>query len=725
MRELPHIYRQKKLTNISQRRYKRKYNPEYLEKKASQGASIKLGFGDFDRDGDLDGLYPKQRAGVAEKPGLHVDPPRGPFSTTRLAFAEPFFGPTLMEAATVAPQAGPVSLGSSIVIPVAGPIELEPGVVAPVAGPQSVTSVTVIPEAGPSDISSITVVPEVGPSSINSTTIIPEVGPSNINSTTLTPQVGPSSVNSVVAVPQSGPSNVNTAAVVPEAGPSSLNSSVVAPQLGPSSVETADLAPDVGPINLSSTVVVPASGPSQLNGIATPAAGPLNLTSGVAVPTTGITGLTSDTVKPGLGVSDLGAEIQSFFASESSISVSTAYNISLSTDGNTIAFVHDAKGYVYERSDSSSAWSQKGAVLENRGKGWSTSTVGTTDKLHMSGDGSVVAIAAPWFDGGATYYQEIKNNGCVEIFRWNASKSRWDQDTIQDENDNNAVEDIFIMGDDEYQHMGTGIWLSRDGTYIAAGAQPQNANAQNPGYFKVFKYNGSKWVHRNSVHGTSDNLLETESISITEDGSRVLHTGNNFQTNSVWEWDESNSEYTHVENILNAFGYEAGSSLRTYEDSNEISIDGNIVASCVNSLSEDYGQRTVIEKWNEGLGQYRPHGDFDFGAGLGMSDDGSLMIVMNPTYGSSNVNSDGSLKGLDGSGYSQNDAGGQAVIYRDKGFGVDPWEVVTEITGVRRTGSEPTKNDVGKSIAISGDGTTVAVARDRAGRIDVFQMPEE
>jgi hypothetical protein len=79
MSEQQRIYRHKKLTNISQRRYKRKYNPEYLEEKASHGASIKLGFGDFDGDGDLDGLYPKQRAGVAEKPGIHINyPRRGP-----------------------------------------------------------------------------------------------------------------------------------------------------------------------------------------------------------------------------------------------------------------------------------------------------------------------------------------------------------------------------------------------------------------------------------------------------------------------------------------------------------------------------------------------------------------------------------------------------------------------------------------------------------------------
>jgi hypothetical protein len=654
MSKLPHIYRHKKLTNISQRRYKRKYNPEYLEEKASHGASIKLGFGDFDGDGDLDGLYPKQRAGVAEKPGLHVDPPRGPFNTTRLAFAEPIFGPTLMVAAAVVPQAGPVSLGSSIAIPAAGPLELGTGEVAPQLGPESVTSTTVIPEVGPS----------------------------------------------------------------------SLNLMVVAPQLGPSSLETVDLAPDVGPINLSSTVVVPVSGPSQLSGIASPAAGPLNLSSDIIVPTTGITGLTSDTVKPNSGVSDLGVEIKSFFASESSITYSDPSNMSLSTDGNTIAFVGGSKGLVYERSDSSGQWTVKGDPIESLGKARSSTSTGETTRIHISGDGNVVAVSNDWFDGGATYSQETNNNGNVEIFRWDASQSRWGQDTIDDVNQNNTGS-TYIMGDGEYEHLGRGVALNKSGTYIVVGSDPQNVGSNRPGYFKVFQYNSSKWVHKGSVYGTSSNWLATSSVSITEDGSKVLHTDENMLKNSVWEWDGVNSEYIFVEDILNAYGYTSGSSFSTHETRNKISEDGTIVAASGGNISENYGQRTVIEKWNASLSQYRPYGDFNFGNSLAMSNDGSLLVIVNALYGSAFLTEDGSVTDLDSVGWSSNDSGGQVIIYRDKGSGTNPWELVTEINGVRRTGTEPTKNDVGKSVAISGDGNTVAVQRHRAGRIDVLQMPAE
>jgi hypothetical protein len=162
MRELPHIYRHKKLTNISQRRYKRKYNPEYLEKKVSQGASIKLGFGDFDGDGDLDGLYPKQRAGVAEKPGLHINEPRrGPnmlsafglpaFGPTNLRVPTPEAGPLSLEFLTFPPQFGPTGLSTGIEISSTGPAMLNASVVAPAAGPQSLEEWPA-PTSGPQDL---------------------------------------------------------------------------------------------------------------------------------------------------------------------------------------------------------------------------------------------------------------------------------------------------------------------------------------------------------------------------------------------------------------------------------------------------------------------------------------------------------------------------------------------------------------------------------------------
>ena len=109
MPDLRHIYRNLKLKHIPSKRYNRKYDPKYLDELASKGCSVKLGFGDFDGDYDLDGTYPKQRAGVAEKPGIYTNKPlRGPHSMS----------------AMLLPSEGPLFLGSTIIKPALGPAEL-------------------------------------------------------------------------------------------------------------------------------------------------------------------------------------------------------------------------------------------------------------------------------------------------------------------------------------------------------------------------------------------------------------------------------------------------------------------------------------------------------------------------------------------------------------------------------------------------------------------------
>lgn len=166
MAKLRHIYRSNKLTNIPQRRYARKYNPDYLKEKASHGASLKEGFGDFDGDGDLDGIYPKQRAGVAEKPGIYINAPRrGPRNLS--AFGLPQYGPT------------------NLIVP------------PPESGPQNLTSSTALPQLGPTDLSTVIEASSVGPALLEASIIAPAAGPSNLVITN-PPAAGPSSLSGSV-----------------------------------------------------------------------------------------------------------------------------------------------------------------------------------------------------------------------------------------------------------------------------------------------------------------------------------------------------------------------------------------------------------------------------------------------------------------------------------------------------------------------------------------------
>jgi hypothetical protein len=196
MSKLRHIYRSNKLSNIAQKRYTRKYSREYLEEKAARGASIKLGFGDFDGDGDLDGLYPKQRAGVAEKPGLHVYPPRGTLRKLKGA-ASPTYGPGNIQSSLIKPEAGPRSLTTLQLAPILGPFNASAELLAPAAGPSSLNAINPLPSSGPNSLSSSVVVPSQGPDSLSSSVIAPSQGPLSLNAIT-NPLAGPTNLSAEI-----------------------------------------------------------------------------------------------------------------------------------------------------------------------------------------------------------------------------------------------------------------------------------------------------------------------------------------------------------------------------------------------------------------------------------------------------------------------------------------------------------------------------------------------
>ena len=303
MSNLRHIYRNLKLKHIPSKRYNRKYDPKYLDELASKGCSVKLGFGDFDGDYDLDGTYPKQRAAVAEKPGIYMNRPlRGPHSMSAVS-VPPVEGPLVLESEISEPFLGPVQLSSVTEIPVQGPTILTTQTVKPVEGPQILTSTTVAPAEAPLSLNSTVVAPAAGPTSANSTVVIPAEGPALIDSTVVAPAAGPTLTNGeVVYIPTVGPTSVDSAIVAPAAGPASVNSTVTAPTSSPLSLASTIVAPANGPINIGSTISVPSSGPSNFTSTTVvPVNGPTNTGSTVTVASSGPLNLTSTTVVPANG----------------------------------------------------------------------------------------------------------------------------------------------------------------------------------------------------------------------------------------------------------------------------------------------------------------------------------------------------------------------------------------------------------------------------------------
>jgi len=226
---LRHIYRNNKLVHIPSKRYSRKYNPEYLKEKASKGVSTKLGIGDFDGDGDIDGTYPKQRASVAEKPGLLVRPDlpplRGPRFYDRVPIVSPNEGPASLNVLRL-PSTGPLSLNTTIVKPALGPV-ITRTVVSPDTGPNTLASSIVAPAAGPNNLVTGAGKPLLGPV-ITRTVISPGTGPSSLSATYIAaPLSGPTNLS--IPVPKGFDGrwlNLRASLATPVAGPRNFSASV-------------------------------------------------------------------------------------------------------------------------------------------------------------------------------------------------------------------------------------------------------------------------------------------------------------------------------------------------------------------------------------------------------------------------------------------------------------------------------------------------------------------
>lgn len=244
MSDLRHIYRNLKLKHIPSKRYNRKYDPKYLDELASKGCSVKLGFGDFDGDTDLDGTYPKQRAVVAEKPGLHINKPlRGP---RNLSFP-PSEGPVLLSGA-VLPEFGPTQL-SAISLPAFGPSQL---------------SAALLPEFGPTVLSSNIQPPIEGPSLAE----FPVTPSGDRRVKVVKPALGPSNLKEQPE-PQAGPISLSSTIVKPSGSISTLGANVVAPASGPSNLNQIVFPPsgfNGSSLNLNSSIVAPSQGISNLSG---------------------------------------------------------------------------------------------------------------------------------------------------------------------------------------------------------------------------------------------------------------------------------------------------------------------------------------------------------------------------------------------------------------------------------------------------------------------------
>ena len=122
--------------------------------------------------------------------------------------------------------------------------------------------------------------------------------------------------------------------------------------------------------------------------------------------------------------------------------------------------------------------------------------------VSMSSDGTIVAIGAPYNDGGGS------NSGHVRVYQY--SGSSWSQ--LGSDINGEAVND----------YSGNAVSLSSDGTVVAIGAYRNNGGGDDYGHVRVYSWNGTNWIQLGSdIDGESNYEELGHSVSLSPDGTAV------------------------------------------------------------------------------------------------------------------------------------------------------------------------------------------------------------
>ena len=176
--------------------------------------------------------------------------------------------------------------------------------------------------------------------------------------------------------------------------------------------------------------------------------------------------------------------------------------VAISADGTIVAVGGSENSYgpgyvrVYEWSGGS--WGQLGADIDGEGTGDYSGT-----PVRLSSDGTVVAIGAPYNDGGTG-----SNSGHARVYEWSGSWSQRGSD---------------IDGTSASDYAGYRIALSADGNILALGSQ------ETGGHINVYQWLDGAWAPM------GDGISETNSMSVAlnADGT-VLAAGLEYV--QVYEW---------------------------------------------------------------------------------------------------------------------------------------------------------------------------------------------
>jgi hypothetical protein len=356
-------------------------------------------------------------------------------------------------------------------------------------------------------------------------------------------------------------------------------------------------------------------------------------------------------------------------------------SVSLSDDGTILAIgahFNDGGGSnaghvrVYELSDQ--VWVQKGSDIDGE-----AADDRSGHSVSLNGDGTILAVGAIYNDDAGS------NAGHVRIYEW--SGSAW----VQKGSD--------IDGEAAADESGYSVSLNHDGTVVAIGARDNDGTGSDAGHVRVYEWNGSAWAQKGAdIDGDSSGDLFGISVDINDDGTVVIAgatggDGNGLNSGElkVYEWNGSawaqKGSTLSGESVLNSFG-----------SSVSINNDGSVIA--------------VGAERNDGTGQWAGHVRVFYWTGSDWSQRGSDIdgeAALDYSGTQTALNGDGTVVAI---GARDNDgAGTDAGHVRVYGWNGSAWvQLGADIDG------EATDDESGRAVAISDDGTIVAIgARENDG----------
>jgi len=333
-------------------------------------------------------------------------------------------------------------------------------------------------------------------------------------------------------------------------------------------------------------------------------------------------------------------------------------------------------------------WVQRGANIdgeeEYEDSGWSVS---------LSSDGSIVAIGAPYYQGGG--YQR----GHVRVYARNGTT--WVQRGAN------------INGEAANDISGWSVSLSADGSIVAIGAPNNAGGGYQRGHVRVYAWNGTTWVQRGAnINGEAYHNQSGFSVSLSADGS-IVATGAHYNAGDGGSYRGHVRVYAWNGTIWVQRGADIDGET-DYDQSGEnvsLSADGSTVAIGAPNNAGDGGSsrgHVRVYAWNGTTSTWVQRGaDIDgeadsdqSGWSVSLSSDGSIVAIGAPNNAGDGGSSRGHVRVYEWKG----------TIWVQRGADID---------------GAADSDQTGWSVSLSSDGSIVAIgapgSRGSRGRVRVYE----